>query len=351
MEWLYNNYRWDTRNYLIEQAYNVLQALDSKFLKLLPNMIDDYSNKAVQMLISNNVDKRIDLPEISHDELDKLFCDFLDYIKAPQEWMDTYRELKQNGKMVVNMSIAESACVSDADGVPLYLVIKDDGTINTFYTLIHEFIHYVSNSCIAPFSISEFPSIFFERLATNFLREGGYSNDAVGAVIRMRNENNFLIFASYHPLYAAIRGYIDSGCSLTSREDLIKPFQENYEAARRAMEKQRGLNGDNSTLSIPSYEYITYLVDSDCDYIIGLLQGDSLSLSIKGFKYILGTYLAEDVLEKSNSNPEVLSLMVQITSRIADTNLENILTIFGMEDLFNREGQDSSSKKFIKSKE
>lgn len=350
MDWLYNHYRWDTKNYLIEVIYHDLEEYDPKFLKILPDMITDYLYRAVQMMISNDSQSKMVLPNITHDELDKLFCDFLNYIKAPQEWMDTYLELKQNEKiMFVDKDTLDSECVCDSNKAPSHLVIEDDGTIDVFYTLVHEFMHYVSlSSGLVPFPILEFPSIFFEKIAAKFLKEEGYLNEVVDSVVEMRNENNFSIYINLFPVFSAVKDYIISGCSHTFREDAIKFWQENFEMIHEAEEKCGELTGED----FPSTDFsdidISSFVDRDCDSLISTFVKNGL-LAINGCQYILGTYLAGGVLKKADSDPDVVSQMVQVTSELANTNLENILTLFDIEDLFSE--KDPSSKEFVKIKD
>lgn len=352
MEWLYNNYRWDTKNYLIEVVCNGLKDFDSKFFNVLPDMIDDFSQRAVERLISNDSARQIDLPKISYDELDKLFCDFLYYIEAPQDWLNSYLELKEDGKIkFVDVGQADSECVCDVDGTPLYLVIEDDGTIDVFYTLVHEFTHYISlKSGFVPFSILEFPSIFFEKIATRFLKGEGYSDEVILSVVRMRDENSHSIFVSLLPIFNAVKDYINSGYSHTSREDTIKAWQEYSRIVREAEEKLGRDDGEASFFEDTSYSNIEDLVDGECDSLISDFTKNGL-LAIDGCQYILGTYLALGIIEKSenDNNLDNVSLMVEVTSRLADYNLENILTLFDMEDLFSR--GDDSSKKLIKSKD
>lgn len=350
VEWLYQNYRWDTRNYLIEVVCSRLKEFDSKLYEILPDLVNKFLLKALQVIFFNDQNKVTILPDITHEKLDELFCDFLDYIKAPQEWMDTYLELKQGGKIVfVEFGSADSECIRDTDGRPSHLIIEDDGTVDIFYTLIHEFIHYVSlKRGFVPFSILEFPSVFFEKMASRFLKIRGYSKDTVDAVIKMRDKNNAKIYMDSFPVLATVNDYIKNGYLHVSNEDMVKGYQENLSIIHELREKiEKSADGDFFDADIFNVD-ASILVDNGCDSVISSFVKNG-PLAIDGCQYIVGTYLANGVLDQIDTNPRVVSQMIQVTDRLFIMNLDDILTLFDMEDLFSK--KSDGLKEFVKIKE
>lgn len=337
LEWLYTEYRWDTYNYLLEIFVNILKDFDFKFLNIMSDMVNNFFTDALKNYFSSDKEYKKQLPLLSFEQLDILFCKFLDNIKAPQEWISMYYELKQNNRMhFVEVGSADSKCCFDVDGF-LQLIIENDGTIDTFYTLVHEFIHYVTRVRkelgAEQFSIAEFPSIFYERMASRYLNEEGYSLDVVNSVMEMRNKNNSGIYLGKLSIFMAIIRYINYG--ELKREDMIKFGEEQFKIIQQAREKFEELNGDDFFSSEIAKIDVGGLVDKDCDLMIDGFMRDGL-LVIDGYQYIVGTFLADGVLDKVDRDPMIFDKMIRVTEGLTDTNLENILVLFDIENIFSQ---------------
>lgn len=345
LEWLYTEYRWDTYNYLLEISVNTLKDFDFKFLDIMSDMVNSFLTEALKNYFSCDEENKKQLPLLSYEQLDSLFCKFLNSIKAPQEWVSMYYELKENNKIhFVEVGSRDSECCLDDDGL-LQLIIENDGTIDTFYTLVHEFIHYVTrvrkDLRAEQFSIAEFPSIFYEKMASRYLNEEGYSLDVVNSVMKMRNKNNSGIYLEKLSIFMAIIRYINDG--ELKREDMIKFGEEQFKIIQQAREKFEELSGDDFFSSEIAKIDVGSLVDKECDSMIDGFMRDGL-LVIDGYQYIVGTFLAEGVLEKADSDSMIFDKMIRVTENLTDTNLENILVLFDIENIFSQAKEKSPVK-------
>lgn len=74
-------------------------------------------------------------------------------------------------------------------------------------------------------------------------------------------------------------------------------------------------------------------VDDECDeYIKNYVKNGFLV--INGFQYVLDTFLADNVLEKKFTDLTIMPKMIDITNKLGDMNLREILEVFDMQDIF-----------------
>ena len=94
--------------------------------------------------------------------------------------------------------IENGECYFDGTDNNWKIKLISDGTIRTFVTFAHEFMHYVSlsQSDNINFSLLEFPSIYYENIASEFLKNNGYEEGIIDETLNMRNSNSFSLFGS-----------------------------------------------------------------------------------------------------------------------------------------------------------
>ena len=77
-------------------------------------------------------------------------------------------------------------------------------------------------------------------------------------------------------------------------------------------------------------------VEEDCDLMIDAFIKEGL-LIINGYQYLLDSYLAEQVLNKRNTDNTVMEKMIYVTNNLKTTSVKDILTIFGIENALQKD--------------
>ena len=352
--WLKNEFRWDTYNYLLEITVNYLKEYDFDFLENISDINTMMMNQTVNNIVMQESEQEVELPTITIEELDNLFNEFLKYINAPIKWKQLYDELKNSGRISFEKQtdgIDASNCYRDDNGA-LRISISTDGTIKCFISLVHEFMHYVSK-VVSTLSISEFPSIFFEKVSAQFLKDKGYKEDIVNKIVAFRNKNNMDIYTEASPLFNDITAFIKGGP--IKRERKIKYWEDHFRIIQETKEKlakmleENDETVDSDILKQPNIDIPTE-VDKDCDILIEsfIQNGLLVLLVIDGYQYLLDTFLADEVLKQTTTDPTVISKMIKTTEELGNMNLQSVLDLFNMQDVLSKDSGNTLSRKRVK---
>ena len=145
-DWLKNEIRWDTYNFLLEITVNFLKENDFDFLDNISDITIMMLNQSLNNVIVQEPEKQIELPIITMEEFDNLFNEFLKNINAPVKWKQLYDELKYSGRISFEKQVDNldaSMCYRDDNDI-LRILVSTDDTIKCFCIFVHEFIHYVT---------------------------------------------------------------------------------------------------------------------------------------------------------------------------------------------------------------
>jgi len=352
LNWLQTETRFDAYNYLLHTTTDFLKQNDFEFLKNISSITDMMLTQSFKNFLVLRQKKEIKLPTITIQEFDDLFNEFLIYINAPKSWKQAYDELKSSGRISFENQIEglnASKCYIDDNNI-LRILVSIDGTIKYFCDFVHEFIHYISmqySMTLKQISISEFPSIFFEKISAKFLRYKGYKRDVVDKVIRDRNENNIEIYMKISSLFNDISTFINNGP--ISREQKMLLWENNFRLIQEAKEELVKMTGENEKIDISFLEFSKFdihkKVDKECDSLIDSFIQNGL-LVINGYQYLLDTYLAEEVLRKLEYDTSILPRMIDVTDNLGNMNLKDILKEFNIQDIID----DTKEKGNIKTK-
>ena len=336
IEWLKNSQRFNTYNYLLDVSLKYLQQYDFSLFENLDSIINRITKDDIDYitLTANEEKKGLNLSLLSADEFDKLFKGFLIYIKAPQDWKNDYTVLKINEliKFKYNPKVDDGSCFVDEIDGKRKIKIESDGTIRTFITFVHEFMHYISlEKGESQFSISEFPPIFYECIAAQYLVSVLYDEDVLREVINKRKSNNFDIFSSQITLLSHISRYKNKGP--IKREELI----EQSEKIRVTMNEfkinmSKILKDDGKDIPDFLLDFLNYdsgkIVDNDCDRNIDEFIKYGL-LILNGLQYVVGSILVYDILELSDDN--INEKMIHVTNNLCDYTLSSVIDYFGIK--------------------
>lgn len=342
-QWFHATFKWDTYNNLLSILIFHLENRDQDFfnhLEVIQKWLICQENEC------EYENPEIDYPKISEKEFDNLFYEFLDYINAPEEWKNIYDKLKEN-KLIIKETKSDyntSMCFRDKDGI-IKILIDFWGNIKSFFCFVHEFVHYVSAGKRLPFSlISEFPSIFFEKIAIEFLKEKGYSDEVCNQMSKQRFYNSLVLLDNYEMLMKYRKyGYID-------RKDLIKHIKEQIDALNEKRKKElESLINAGEEIKDPSvFEQIDIdaekYIDEGCDEGINSIIEKGVN-DIDGYCHFLDFYLAEQVLERRNVDCMVVQKMIDVTIWLDIMNLNDVLSLFKLENLFQEDQGEGTLKR------
>ena len=197
--WLKEYQRIETYNYLLKTLSETLKEYDLSFYHHIGELGLIFTGEVLNFARSSQ--QSHNLENMSLDEVDATFIQFLDQIKAPIEWKQEYLKLKENKDIIYEDCVNDndtSESFIDADGKRKIKVINHN-TVESFISLVHEFIHHItfmSTQKSIPFSLLEFPSIYFEKIASIYLINRGYKEENVNVIANKRNQNNLDIYSS-----------------------------------------------------------------------------------------------------------------------------------------------------------
>lgn len=353
LNWLQAETRFDAYNYLLKITTDYLMQNDFDFLENISGITNMMLTQSLNNVFEQQPETEIELPTITIQEFDNLFNEFLVYINAPKSWKQAYDELKASDRISFEKQVEDletSMCYRD-DNDFLKILVSTDGTIKCFCSFVHEFMHYIpmqDSVTLTQFSISEFPSIFFEKVSAQFLRDKGYKQDVVDRVVRDRNKNNIEIYTGIFSLFSDISTFINGGP--ISRDKKILFWENNFRAIQETREKLTKLveeNGEQVDIGfLEAFKIdIPKEIDKECDSLIDSFIQNGL-LVINGYQYLLGTYLAEEALKKSADDTSIMPRMLNVTDNLVNMNLKDILTEFNIQGIID----DTKEKGNIKSK-
>ena len=344
--------RWDTYNYLLSITSNFLKTDDEEFFKQMNYITSIWFNRVIDNIQLRD-DSNKDYPKISEKEFDTLFYEFLGYINAPVEWINIYNKLKEKGLIIIEKGNKpdNSMCFLDNDGITKILIGNGDN-LRGFCNFVHEFIHYVArqNGCLSieKIAISEFPSIFFEKISAEFLEEKGYSSEIVNQIINDRDSNNYSLITSMQTLFSDLIRYINYG--EINKNDKISFYKKQIESINRVRkELLKIITNAGEKIKDPSTFKeikvdIEKVVDEDCDSMIDSFIKEGL-LVINGYQYLLDSYLVEQILNKRNNDNTIVEKMINVTNNLGKISIKDILSLFGIENALQEEVVKNLAKK------
>lgn len=333
-DWLNDTQRFNTYNFCLEIVLNYLKEYDLTFFNNVFNIVSFVEDKiALQMENESFSDKNLDVTEFNYDNFERMILDFLNRINAPDSWKEGYYKLKNENRIIFEKSsdgLDYSKYFKDVDGV-WKIKVTSNGTIKYFTSFVHEFMHYISlhnNSDVSikgeiPFSLLEFSSIYYEKLAANYLIDVGYDENTVKQIIMSRDMNNISI--SSFLVYILIDLFkINRGVKI-SRNDKINFLKD---AVKTTYESRAKIDTSNS-FAIPNYNF-GEMVDKECDKKVMDFVKKGLFV-LDGYQYLTGSYLADSLLEKPNSD-DTLDKMVYVTEHLNEYNIDKIINYFGLDE-------------------
>lgn len=354
LDWLKETQRFETYNYLLQVASDLLKEYDLSFYNHIDDVIAKSTSKVLDIVTSEK--QLYQLENMSISEVEATFLGFLDQIKAPNEWKKAYYDLKSKNAIIYEEQIDKrnnSASFLDKDDGRRKIRVTNNNTVETFINLVHEFIHHhvaiTSADKEIPFSLLEFPSIYYEKLAAIYLVSIGYDKNIIEAVMDSRNQNNVKLYESLIGIMLDISRYNNKGpITIEEKIEFIKKLDTEEKKATRALIdifKEAGI--DSTELENLVAQQINYEeeVKNDCDAMILGFAHEGL-LILNGYQYLTDSWLAEKLIE--NSDSETPEKMIYITNHLADFTIDSTLKYLDIQDALKKPHQNM--KKITKEK-
>lgn len=345
LSWLKETQRFETYNYLLQVASEWLKDYDLSFYNHIGDVISTSTSKVLDIVISE--EQLHQLESMSISEVEATFLDFLDQIKAPNEWKETYYDLKDKNDIIYEEQIDEidnSESFLDKDDGRRKIRVTNNNTVETFIRLVHEFIHHItitSTDKEIPFSLLEFPSIYYEKVAAIYLVSIGYDENIIKAVTNKRNQNNLKLYAALIGIMVDIIRYNNKGpITIEEKVQLIKKAdEETKEATRDLIDVFKEAGIDSTELENLVAQKINYEeeVKNECDAMILEFARDG-ALILNGYQYLTDSWLAEKLIEKSDSKtPEK---MIYVTNHLADFTIDTAIKYLDIQEALQKPNQN-----------
>lgn len=321
---LKNDYRIDIYNYILQSFVNELEKDDIStfdYLELAIQKIKREYNYYMEKLKLKD-DKLNNLKELSPEEFDKLFIEFLNYINAPQEWIELYYHLRKNNLIIFeyNRKMDTGNCYRETIDSDWKIRIISDGTIRTFISFVHEFIHYISirhNKKIRV-SIREFPSIYYEIVASDFLKNKGYEEEILDETLNSRFLTNYKLLIEHLKQLQDIIDFKKNGP--TSLEKQVELFKKNHVLDDDLEVRDIILKA----LERDTIEIICNIIDEEIEKFT-----ISSTLIINGYQHLIGNLLAYSVLDKDDRETSN-KLMNDVINQLGNHSIDSIIKLFGI---------------------
>lgn len=334
-KWLNQQHRYNLMNMLLEEEYQNMLSLESiehdSYLRTHLEELLELSEIDMQERFKYTKEKESSLPKLTQKELDNLCTEFLIQIDPSLKWLKLYNKLKRNNNILYGEEFPDPCskwgCIETTDEVYLYAPLVGD--ISDFMYFIHEFAHCITlfhkekGECI-PSSIQEFPSIFFERLATSFLREKGYSDQAVTALEEERIKSTLGNKSDISPSLRYLIDYINLG-EITFEHEKEKMDRIRSAIPEELPDEMKSLLND--LMSTQDEDNVHIKIDAENSFII-----EHPNCIFEEYPYILGSDLADRTLDKVGEDPMIIYKVLEITENLTKETAASVLQKLGLSE-------------------
>ena len=265
------------------------------------------------------------LLKLSKDKTITLVKEILLEIDPSSEWLRIYEEAIDKNKIIYlneldkkgiidlkkelgvdSLKYIDNSCLTLENGEK-YIFLNYKGDISDVSTTIHEFTHYVSkynhNEKETPI-LREFPAIFFELYALEYLKEIGCDETDIKLVNQHRIADTYMAIMESRLFIYYLKMIMDNG---VISEDLDKEL-------------------------IKDNNYMSEDYEKNCDDCIrDLIINPYVFFEI--YPYVIGNYLANMGFERIKYDRQMLSIIKFMNDNLYKINPYDVFNILGCGDI------------------
>ena len=333
--WLSNKSRYDLLNELMLNTYNRFINkekignifIDNTDLFFINNI--SYFKKIINdfKINLNNYDysdKDVNITQISKGEINYYVKQILLTIDSSGKWASIYDNLLYEDKIIYldeldeihrkdlfslfginSIKDIDNSCVFLSNG-DMYILLTYTNTLKDIPATIHELTHYISglygNKNEVPI-LREFPSIFYELYALDYLSNIGFSKVELSKIYyeRVKNTNDLLESILY------MMNYLEMLIKKGSITEEIIDINDNIDL---------------------NYTINSHRVCDMCSY-------DLVSnpyIFFRNYPYIIGHYLALVGINNLKENKEIISIVKDINEKLSSINPYDVFIKLNVSD-------------------
>lgn len=317
-DWFNNRERFHLLNTLMEEQKELIFR-DTYLLNHLEELIPSLEQELFKISPSTT-DYEIFLQQpLSKEELHSLMQEFLKTIDSSGDWLNRYLEYHNTRIIYKEKDLSDDWSTDLYEGQ--YMIFAPlTGTITDFRDLVHELAHLPALANLRedeylPQNLVEFPSIYLEYQAIEFLRTKGYSETVIDALYQERNTWTFANLLEVIPVFKLLKNYNQAPIT---KETIAKE-------SLSALENITTYQEDDLLLIAYLYPFEDQDITRFCDQENAfLLQAPDNIL--KMYPYILGRRLALECMQKQETDPAITSKILSIIPTLKEETYDQIIT-------------------------
>ena len=338
-KWLQSKARYDLLDSLISHMYNRLLVKENELdnvdyffvnnIKVLWHIMEEYQNEMLAKMASFD---HLQLSPISKKETIGIVKDILSEIDPNDEWRSIYEEALANNHIVYLNELEEAettallaslgvgsvkeisnSCLTTNSG-EIHVYMNYTNTIQDVPNTIHEIIHYIikriDRENLELPTLREYPSIFFEMYALNYLKKLGYADEEISAINNARMADTFRVCDDVKELMYYLMLIIEKG-HINEKLDKRKYREELKKITKHLTKKDI----EDIKKEDPIFFNVVAKCHERCDKATYDLMLNPCIL-FTYYPYAIGSYLSEISMQKLAKNPNMLSMIKYITEKL-----------------------------------
>lgn len=340
--WLRNKTRYELLDHLMLQMVNrfinledvngdTIDNRDEFFINNLDTIYDILSIQAKTIIDKINIDEK-ELPKLTKEETIDIVKDILMEIDPNGDWVTLYEDAIRNKKILYlnEITLEDEARIKRLIGIDSlkhidnsylqvgkndgYLFLRYNGDIGDIPPTVHEVVHYIirkySNGKTEAPILREFPSIFYELYAINYLEKLGYDREILDVINYDRLIDSYLSLKDMNNMLFYL--YLMLSNNKIDMENDKKLYEEMLNNAEILL-KESIYDKDN--------DYTNRCDQVTCD----LITNPYLLFQI--YPYIVGNYLADQGINKISVDKTLFSIIKYITENLTSVSVYDVFSL------------------------
>lgn len=323
--------------FITEDFPGMMNILKYTYKDIMTNImsrfnVSNISEEQVNML-RNNI-----IPKINEKQFEDLVSGALKYIDPTNKLLDEYLKLRDENKIEPALTPEEMCFFYNNNdyGIKLYRY----GNIEDVISLVHELghMHYRINNNKKYLNglFDEYPSIYYELKASEYLTTVGYSKEDVDNATLFRLNNNMMGITYLMPIMLSVHLNIDKDVEdydLSAFNNMIDTFENGF-----------NISFLKQVCSEEEIKQIEEKMDEQLMTMKWNILKPTTDLSYR-LKYIVGTFLSKDAINNLE-HEDVLKLLDDITSN--EYSLNDVLKMQGIISSYEESTKQNQDKQKIK---